>query len=152
MRVSAKADYAIRAAAELAVSATQSPVKAETVAGAQDIPLRFLLNILFDLKRAGIVRSQRGPEGGYQLARPPAETSLADIIRAVEGPLAQVGEVRPEALSYAGSAEALQDVWIAVRANLRAILEEVTVADLASGRLPRSVRALVDDPESWVSH
>jgi Rrf2 family protein len=152
VRITAKADYAIRAVAELASTASDASVKADTVATAQGIPLRFLLNILVELKRAGIVRSQRGPEGGYQLSRPPSEVTLADIIRAVEGPLAEVGGTRPEALSYSGPAAGLGEVWIAVRANLRAILEQVTVAQLATGELPLSVRELARDPEAWVSH
>ncbi len=151
VRISAKADYAIRAVAELAVSANDSPVKADVVARAQGIPLRFLLNILFELKRANLVRSQRGPVGGYQLARSADDITLAEVIRAVEGPLAQVGELRPEELSYPGAARALREVWIAVRANLRAVLEVVTVADLSAGRLPGAVRALVSEPDAWAS-
>ncbi len=152
MRISAKADYAIRAAVELGSVADSSRAKGEQLAAAQGIPLRFLLNILQDLKRAGIVDSQRGSEGGYRLARPPDALPLADIIRAVEGPLAQVGDTRPEDLHYAGPATALGEVWIAVRANLRAVLEEVTVADVAEGALPKTVRDLVSDPEAWISH
>ena len=106
----------------------------------------------FDLKRAGIVDSHRGSEGGYRLARPPDALPLADIIRAVEGPLAQVGDARPEDLHYAGAAEPLSEVWIAVRANLRAVLELVTVADVTDGSLPKNVRDLVRDPEAWISH
>ncbi len=152
VRVSAKADYAIRAVVELASVADDLPAKGEQLAGAQGIPLRFLLNILQDLKRAGIVESHRGAEGGYRLARPPDTVALADIIRAVEGPLAQVGDARPEDLHYTGPAEALSEVWIAVRANLRAVLEVVTVADVTEGSLPKTVRDLVRDPEAWVSH
>jgi Rrf2 family protein len=152
VRISAKADYAIRAAVELASVADSSPAKGEQLAAAQEIPLRFLLNILQDLKRAGIVDSQRGSEGGYRLARRPDALPLADIIRAVEGPLAQVGDARPEDLHYAGPAQALSEVWIAVRANLRAVLEVVTVADVTEGALPKTVRDLVGDPEAWISH
>jgi Rrf2 family protein len=152
VRVSAKADYGIRAVVELASVADDLPAKGEQLAGAQGIPLRFLLNILQDLKRAGIVESHRGAEGGYRLARPPDTVPLADIIRAVEGPLAQVGDARPEDLHYTGPAEALSEVWIAVRANLRAVLEVVTVADVTEGSLPKTVRDLVRDPEAWVSH
>jgi Rrf2 family protein len=152
VRISAKADYAIRAVVELAAVAATDPAKGEQLAAAQRIPLRFLLNILQDLKRAGIVESQRGSDGGYRLARPAHTIPLADIIRAVEGPLAQVGDARPEDLEYPGPAKALGEVWIAVRANLRAVLEEVTVADVSEGTLPRTVRDLLRDPEAWVSH
>jgi Rrf2 family protein len=152
VRISAKADYAIRAVVELASLSDSSPAKGEQLAVAQGIPLRFLLNILQDLKRAGIVDSQRGSEGGYRLARPPDSLPLADIIRAVEGPLAQVGDARPEDLHYPGPAESLGEVWIAVRANLRAVLELVTVADVTEGSLPKTVRDLVRDPEAWISH
>ena len=152
VRISAKADYAIRAVAELASLAGSSPAKGEQLAVAQGIPLRFLLNILQDLKRAGIVDSHRGSEGGYRLARRPDTLPLADIIRAVEGPLAQVGDTRPEELRYTGPAEALGEVWVAVRANLRAVLELVTVADVTEGSLPKTVRDLVRDPEAWISH
>jgi Rrf2 family protein len=152
VRISAKADYAIRAVVELASLSDSSPAKGEQLAGAQGIPLRFLLNILQDLKRAGIVDSHRGSEGGYRLARPPDSLPLADIIRAVEGPLAQVGDARPEDLHYPGPAEPLGEVWIAVRANLRAVLELVTIADVTGGSLPKTVRDLVRDPEAWISH
>jgi Rrf2 family protein len=152
VRISSKADYAVRATAELAVAAKERPVAAERIARAQDIPLNFLLKILSELKRARIVRSHRGAEGGYQLDRPAREITLADVIRAVEGPLASVHESRPEDVTYHGAAEGLQDVWIAVRANLRAVLEAVTIADLANGSLPRKVRALAGDPEAWRAH
>ena len=151
VRLSAKADYAIRAAAELA-AAGEGPVKGERLAAAQEIPPKFLENILLDLKHGGIVRSQRGADGGYWLARPAAEITLADVIRAVEGPLANVRGTRPEELEYGGSAERLREVWVAVRASLRGVLESVTLADLAAGELPTSVRELTDDPEAWISH
>src|SRR5438128_11243790 len=144
MRLSAKADYALRAAVELAAHG-DGHVKAEALARAQSVPLRFLEHILLDLKHAGLVASQRGAEGGYWLARPPAEISLADVIRAVEGPLANVRGVRPEELTYEGTAEPLRDVFVALRANVRAILEAVTLADVASGELPEVVRELVRD-------
>jgi Rrf2 family protein len=151
VRVSAKADYAIRAAVELAV-AGEGPVKGERLAQAQEIPPNFLENILSDLRNAGIVSSRRGADGGYWLARPAAEVSLADIIRAVDGPLANVRGVRSEQVVYRGSAEQLRDVWVAVRASLRSVLENVTLADLASGELPESVRALAADPDAWAPH
>jgi Rrf2 family protein len=152
VRISSKADYAVRATAELAVAAGDKPMTAERIAKAQEIPLNFLLKILSELKRARIVRSHRGAEGGYQLARPAREITVADVIRAVEGPLASVHESRPEEITYRGPAEPLQDVWIAVRANLRAVLESVTIADLATGSLPRKVKALAGDPEAWRAH
>ena len=152
VKVSAKADYAVRAAAELAAAQdTGSLVRAETIATAQGIPQRFLENILSDLRHAGLVQSQRGAEGGHRLNRPAAEISVADIIRAVDGPLAAVRGERPESVTYAGPAEPLQRVWIAVRKSLRDVVEQVSLADLAAGTLPDSVNALADDPEAWTT-
>src|SRR5919201_5838299 len=138
MRLSAKADYALRATVELA-SLGDGHVKAEALARAQSIPLRFLEQILLDLKHAGLVASQRGAEGGYWLARPATEISLADVIRAVEGPLANVRGVRSEQVQYSGTAAPLRQVWVAVRASLRSVLEHVTLEDLAKGDLPEQV-------------
>jgi len=152
MRVSAKADYALRAMIELAVIGGDVPVKGERIAQAQEIPLKFLENILGDLRHAGLVRSQRGVEGGYWLARPADEITVADVVRGVEGPIANVRGVGPEAVEYAGSAEHLREVWIAVRANLRAVLERVTIADLARGELPLSVEELASNPDAWQAH
>src|SRR5579875_2358205 len=132
MRISAKADYAVRAAVELAATTDEKPVKAERIATAQDIPLNFLENILGELRHAGIVRSHRGAEGGFRLARPPAEITVADVIRAVEGPLASVRGAPPEEARYGGAAETLPRVWIAVRVNLRRVVEQVTIADIAA--------------------
>ena len=151
MRVSAKADYAIRAAVELA-AAGDGPVKGDRIAKAQSIPSNFLENILADLRNAGIVGSRRGAEGGYWLARPADEVSLADVIRAVDGPLANVRGVRSDELEYEGSAKALEQVWIAVRASLRGVLEQVTLADVAGGALPDHVRQLAADPDAWAPH
>ncbi|MGZ4292157.1 MAG: RrF2 family transcriptional regulator [Gaiellaceae bacterium] len=151
MRVSAKADYAIRAAVELA-AAGDGPLKGERIAQAQQIPSNFLENILADLRNAGIVGSRRGADGGYWLARPAGEVSLADVIRAVDGPLANVRGVRSEQLVYEGSAAGLRDVWVAVRASLRAVLERVTLADVARGDLPEHVRDLAADPDAWAPH
>jgi Rrf2 family protein len=151
MRVSAKADYALRATIELAASG-DGPVKGERIAQAQEIPLKFLENILGDLRHAGIVRSQRGAEGGYWLARPAEEVTVAEVIRAVEGPIANVRGLGPESVEYAGSAERLREVWIAVRANLRAVLEHVTLADVAQGELPAEIGALAADPDAWQPH
>jgi Rrf2 family protein len=153
MRVSAKTDYALRAAVELAAAEdTGAPVKGERLATSQSIPLRFLENILLQLRHAGLVESRRGAEGGYRLARPAAEISLADVIRAIDGPLAGVSGARPETLAFAGPSEPLRDVWIAVRAALRGVLETVSLADVASGELPESVRALVAEPDAWLPH
>ena len=150
MRISAKADYAVRAAVQLAASA-DGPTKGDAIAQSQGIPLKFLENILGDLRQAGLVRSQRGSDGGYWLNRPPEEITVADVIRAVEGPLAAVRGRRPEDVAYAGAAEPLIQVWIAVRANLRAVVEQVTLADVAAGRLPEHVRELAGDPEAWIT-
>src|SRR3954468_10098988 len=121
MRVSAKADYAIRAVAELGAAEGAGQLRADKIAEAQDIPIKFLETILLELKHAGIVKSQRGPEGGYALARPPQDISLADVIRAVDGPLANVRGERPENVEYRGAAQKLTQVWIAVRATLRSV-------------------------------
>jgi Rrf2 family protein len=149
MHVTAKADYAVRAVVELANSRQDAPRKVDEVARAQRIPVSFLENILTQLRSAGIVRSQRGPEGGYWLARPPGELNLAQIIRAVEGPLVGVRGQRPEEVQYDGAAESLQQVWIALRANLRKVLEHVTVEQVAAGKLPRDVVALTHEEQAW---
>jgi Rrf2 family protein len=150
MHVSAKADYAVRAAVELA-AAGAGPVKGDRIAEAQQIPLRFLENILSDLRHAGYVQSQRGADGGYWLAKPAETITLADIIRAVDGPLANVRGARPESVEYGGSAGRLVEVWIAVRVSLRAVLERVTLADLVAGVLPPEVKELTADADAWVS-
>jgi Rrf2 family protein len=151
MRVSAKADYAVRAAAELAAAAGDGPVKGERLAAAQDIPLQFLEHILLELKHHGIVRARRGAKGGYWLARPADDVTIADLIRAVEGPIADVQSAPPESITYRGNAEHLREVWIAVRANLRAVLESVTLADLVSGELPPVVEQLASSPDAWAA-
>jgi Rrf2 family protein len=142
VRISAKSDYAVRAMAELAVAPTGQAVKAETIAAAQDIPLNFLLGILRELRNAHLVRSQRGRDGGYVLSRPASQIALADVIRAVDGPLANVRDLSLQDLSYPGAATALREVWMAVRGSLREVLEHVSVAELATGRLPGNVRKL----------
>lgn len=141
MRISAKTDYAVRATAELALSGG-TPLTAEQLSAAQDIPVRFLFTILRELRTARLVRSVRGPEGGYLLDRPAAEITLADVIRAVDGPLANVRDMSLRGLAYPGAAAALPDVWRAVRASLRLVLERTTLADLADGALPGHVREL----------
>ncbi len=140
----------MRAAVELAASGEGGPVKAEQISEAQGIPLNFLENILAELRRAGIVESRRGAAGGYLLARPAAEVSLADVIRAVEGPLANVRGLSPDGLEYEGSAKRLRDVWVALRANVRGVLEQVTLADVAKGDLPPDVAELTQDADAWV--
>jgi Rrf2 family protein len=138
MRITAKADYAVRAAVELA-AAGEGPVKGDAIATAQDIPVRFLENILAEMRHAGLELSQRGADGGYRLAKPAAEISLADVIRAVEGPLATVRSEAPDELDYSGTAQPLRDVWLALRVNIRAVLEKVSLADVVSGEIPRPV-------------
>lgn len=155
MRISAKTDYAIRAVVEMAAESTPDElgrpqlVKAESVADAQNIPLRFLLSILNELRHAGIVESRRGADGGYRLAKPATEIALADVIRAIDGPLANVGGVRPDALQLHGSAAPLREVWVSVRSNLRAVLERVTVADVVAGALPADIVALTEEADAW---
>jgi Rrf2 family protein len=150
MRLSARADYALRAAIELAASGG-GHVTADQLARTQHIPGKFLEAILTQLRRAGLVRSQRGPDGGFWLARPAADISLADIIRAIDGPLVGVRGERPEKVGYTGAAEPLQTVWIALRANERAILEEVTLDDIVKRHLPVRIRELAEDPRAWAS-
>jgi Rrf2 family protein len=149
VRISAKTDYALRAAIELAALGSDDPVKGEALATAQGIPLRFLENILGDLRNGGLVESRRGVDGGYLLARPATEIMLADVIRAVDGPLANVAGTRPNLLEYQGSTEKLREIWVAVRAALRSVLEETTLADVAQKKLPEHVAALVADRDAW---
>lgn len=148
MHITAKADYAVRTLVELAAS-EGSPGKAEALAAAQAIPHKFLESVLSDLRRADLVRSRRGPDGGYWLARPANEISIADVIRAVEGPLASVRGQRPEDVDYPGPAKPLQLVWLAVRANMRAVLERVYLSDIVDEDLPSFVSELISDPAAW---
>jgi len=154
MRVTAKVDYAVRAATMLATTAAagEGAVKGERIGTTQDIPIKYLENILSELRQAGIVRSQRGAEGGYWLARPAAEITVADVIRAVEGPLAHVRGERAENLDYPEGTGSLQEVWIAVRASLRNVLENVSLEDVATSHLDKKIRALVDNPDAWQPH
>jgi len=152
VRLTLKADYAIRALAELAARSDGRPVKAEELADAQNIPRGFLLGILGQVRNSGLITSQRGHDGGFAFRRPPKDITLADVIRAVDGPLAMVGDDRPGEVVYDGAASLLADVWVAVRANLRAVLEHVTLADLATGKLPRSIEKLTRDPDTWAPH
>jgi Rrf2 family protein len=152
MRMSTKAEYALRAVIELAARGGRDrAVSAEVLAEAQEIPLHTLMNVLIELRRSQILVSQRGPGGGFRLARDPKTISLADVIRAVDGPLAVVGDLKPEELTYRDSTLLLQDVWVAMRHSLRAILERVTVADISRGKLPASIRRLTLDPEDWIA-
>jgi Rrf2 family protein len=148
VRISARADYAVRALTELAARGSEA-VTAESISRAQGVPLKFLLGILGELRRAGLVRSQRGPSGGYLLDRAPGDITIADVMRAVDGPLASVQDAKPEDVSYPGPAAKLQDVWIAVRASLRQVLEEVTIGHLLAGKLPENVEALTKSEDAW---
>ncbi len=152
MHISAKADYALRALLTLAGEPEGQPITADVLAGSQHLPLKFLENILVDLKRIGLVTSQRGAGGGYRLGRPAELITAAEVIRALEGPLAEVRGLRPEAAIYEGPAEHLQDVWVAVRAGLRAVLEHVTLADIVTGEFPSDVTRLTTDPDAWLAH
>jgi Rrf2 family protein len=151
MNVTARVDYAVRAMVELA-AAGGGPLKGEAIAAAQEVPLSFLENILIELRHARLVRSQRGRGGGYRLARPAEEITVADVIRTVEGPIASIRSERPDELSYPGTAAPLRDVWVALRANMRAVLESVTLADIASGALPAEAVRLTKAPEVWEAH
>jgi Rrf2 family protein len=151
MRVSARADYAVRAAAELAGAQPGHSLKRDQIAEAQAIPAKFLEAILLDLKHSGIIKSHRGADGGYELARPPAEISIADVVRAVDGPMATVRGERVESVEYSGPATSLREVWVAVRASLRRVLESTSLEDLVEGDLPPGVVELTHDPEAYVS-
>jgi Rrf2 family protein len=151
VRVSAKAEYAVRAAIELAASDGENPVKKSVIVEAQKIPPKFLENILAELRHAGLVESQRGADGGYWLTKPTSEISVADVMRAVEGPLASVRSQRPEALEYEGVAEPLQKVWVALRASIRDVLESTSLEQLVSGDLPADLLTIVEPPEAWAS-
>ncbi|GDX33007.1 putative HTH-type transcriptional regulator [Actinomycetes bacterium] len=152
MHISAKADYGMRALLELAAAASKDPnrlVKGETIATAQGIPVKFLEGILRQLRQSGIVASQRGADGGYRLDRNPSEVTIADVVRALDGPLAAVRGQRPEDVTYEGAAEHLREVWIAVRASMRHLLENITLADVAANKLPAEVTGLLSEPGAW---
>ena len=152
MRVSAKSDYALRALIEMAGREDGRAVSAEELGRLQDIPHGFLQAILADLRRADIVVSQRGQSGGWRFARQPSAVTVADVIRAVDGPLVSVYGLRPEAVEYDDSAQVLQHVWIAARRSLRAVFEQVTIQDLADGELPQEIAALTADDDAWQPH
>ncbi|MGW6566750.1 RrF2 family transcriptional regulator [Streptomyces sp. NPDC054975] len=151
MRISARADYAVRAALQLAADQDTGPVKAETIAACQDISHKFLEGILGDMRRGGLVQSQRGGNGGYWLARPADSISIADVIRCVDGPLVSVRGVRPPELSYTGPAESLLPLWIALRANVRQVLDGVSLADVAAAKLPLEIAELAESPDAWTN-
>jgi Rrf2 family protein len=148
VHVTAKVDYAVRALVEIALS-TEGPMRADDIAAAQAIPLGFLRSILTDLRRAGLVSSQQGLSGGFRLAKPASEISLGDVFRVVEGPLAEVRGLRPNELDYNERTKSLQQVWVAVRASLRSVLDETSIEQVATGRLPRGVQRLAADPSAW---
>ncbi len=152
MRVSTKSDYALRALIEIARRDDGRPVSAEELGRTQEIPRNFLQAILADLRRADIVVSQRGQSGGWRMAKKPADVSVADVIRAVDGPLVSVYGVRPESVTYSGSAEVLQKVWIAARHSLRSVFENVSMADLAESSLPTAIEELTHDQDAWQPH
>lgn len=153
MRITAKVDYAVRAGAELAAHASQhgprTPMKGDAIAAAQGLPVRFLEGILAEMRRSGLVASQRGADGGYWLARPADGITVADVIRAVEGPLADVHGEPPEEVLYTGAAASLQHVWVATRVALREVLEATTLADVAAGTLPAAVAERAERPDGW---
>ena len=149
MRVSAKSDYALRALIEMASRADGRAVSAEELGRLQEIPHGFLQAILADLRRAGVVRAQRGAEGGYTLSQAPRDVTIGQILRAVDGPLAGVRGLRPEETRYEGAAENLPNLWVAVRAAVREVVDEVSLAELISGRMPAHVRKLTTRPDAW---
>ena len=149
MQIPAKADYAIRAL--LTLAASEDSISAEHLAEEQGLPAKFLGAILSDLRRGGMVTSQRGPEGGFKLARDPDQIMIADILRVVSGPMAGVRGMRPETLEYGGEATHLRDVWVAVRASLREVLEHVTLGQVLRGELPAAVTRFTDDPDAWIT-
>ena len=152
MRVTAKSDYALRALIEIARRAGDGPVSAEELGRLQDVPHGFLQAILADLRRASILVSQRGQSGGWRLSKDADDITVADVIRAVDGPLVSIYGLRPEAVEYNESAAVLQHVWIASRRSLRDVLEKVTVGQLATGKLPRSVSSRTSDGDAWQPH
>jgi Rrf2 family protein len=152
MRVSAKSDYALRALIEIARHSDDQPVRAEEIGQLQDIPKGFLQAILADLRKAGILLSQRGQAGGWRFARPAGEVTVADVIRAVDGPLVSVYGVRPESVQYNAAAERLQEVWVAARTSLRDVLEHVTISSLVDEDLPNAVTSRTVDDEAWKAH
>ena len=149
VKVTAKAEYAVRAMLELTTT-EDGLLKGERIARSQGIPLKFLENILVDLRHADLVHAQRGAEGGYRLARDAEEITIGEVIRAVEGPLASVRGEPPERMAYEGSSENLRKVWVAVRASLRSVLDDLTLADVVADRMPEHIRRLTEAPDAWL--
>ena len=149
VHISAKADYAVRAMLVMAAEPDNRPIKGETIARSQNMPMKFVENTLVELRRTGLVASQRGTAGGFKLGKPASRITVADIIRAVDGPLAEIRGERPESTTYEGPAEHLQEVWVAVRASLRSVLDQVTLADIVAGKIPRRILRLTEDPDAW---
>ena len=152
VQISAKADYAVRALLVMAADPDQQPITGRSIAVSQGMPVKFVENTLVQLRTSGLVRSQRGAGGGFRLGRPADEITIADVIRAVDGPLAHVRGARPEELDYEPPVVALQEVWIAVRATIRDVLERVTLADVVAGKIPRHVAALTRSDDAWLPH
>jgi Rrf2 family protein len=152
VHISAKADYAVRALLVMAADPDGKPIKGETIARSQGMPIKFVENTLVELRRTGLVASQRGTAGGFKLGKPANHITIADIVRAVDGPLAEVRGERPDETSYEGAAANLQTVWIAVRANLRAVLEHVTLADMVNDKIPKRILKLTENPDAWKPH
>ncbi len=153
MDISARTEYAVRAMLMLAEASTenQGPISVDSLATRQELPRKFLEAIVSDLRRGGLVRSTRGARGGYTLSRPPEEIVLGDVFRAVDGPLAEVRGLRPQETEYAGVAEHLPTVWVAVRAALRAVLDDTSLEQVRTGRLPEHVAAMATAPDAWSS-
>jgi Rrf2 family protein len=152
VHISAKAEYAVRALLVLAVDPENKPIPGEAIARSQGMPVKFVENTLVELRRTGLVASQRGASGGFKLGRPASRITIADVVRAVDGPLAEVRGDRPENAIYEGPAEHLQTVWVATRASLRSVLEHVTLADVVSGKIPKRIAKLADVPDAWKPH
>jgi Rrf2 family protein len=152
VHISAKADYAVRALLVMAAAPDGKPIKGETIARSQNMPIKFVENTLVELRRSGLVASQRGTAGGFKLGKPAHHITIADIVRTVDGPLAEVRGERPDTITYDGAAEHLQDVWIAVRASLRNVLEHVTLADVVQGKIPKKILKLTENPDAWKPH
>jgi Rrf2 family protein len=151
VHISARTEYGLRALLTLAAQADGAPLTGEELAGREGLPQKFLEGILSDVRRAGLVVSQRGRGGGYRLARKATDITVADAMRALDGPLADVRGLRPESVTYTGSAEHLPEVWVAARASLRSVLDHVSIADVAAGTLPARIRRLTARPEAWRS-
>jgi Rrf2 family protein len=152
VHISAKAEYAVRALLVLAADPDNKPIPGEAIARSQNMPMKFVENTLVELRKTGLVQSQRGASGGFRLGQPANRITIADVVRAVDGPLAEVRGDRPENAVYEGPAEHLQTVWVATRAALRGVLEHVTLADVVNGRIPKKILKLTEAPDAWKPH